>query len=138
MKKINESELEENQRERRSIKSGISGSFTRRTNEDKISGDGEVPNPESSAGHEPVCAQKTAFEYTGRCVLRVKVFRKRLCDPDGNLPKWHIDAIRNSKFIRDDSAKEVDYYFEGQEKVETAEEERVEITLEYSDAKWSL
>lgn len=100
----------------------------------KTSSAGEVSDAQRSTRLEPVLAPKASFRYTGRCTIRVKVYRKRLADPDGNVPKWHVDALRMSLLIKDDSAKEVDYYFEGQEKVERDEDERVEIVLEYTNA----
>jgi hypothetical protein len=137
MARFNESELDSILNRRGyGIHGGIKGGFKRRSNADKISGEGEVPDAEPSIGHEPLRSQEAAFKYSGRCIVRVKVFRKRLADPDGNCPKWHIDAIRMSRLIRDDSAKEVDYYFDGQEKVQTEAEERIEITLQYTEAWW--
>lgn len=115
-----------------SISGGVAAKGTAITS--KTSSSGEVSDAQCRTRLEPVLAPKASFRYTGRCTIRVKVYRKRLADPDGNVPKWHVDALRMSLLIKDDSAKEVDYYFEGQEKVERDEDERVEIVLEYTNA----
>lgn len=64
-----------------------------------------------------------------RVRVRVVSYRKRLIDPDNLCPKFHIDACRYAGFIKDDSAKEIELSVI-QEKVNSRELERTEITIE--------
>jgi hypothetical protein len=121
-----------------SLGGGISSKLGKGSIKTSLDNSGSLPDAEPSPGCEPLGEKEYAFKYTGRCTVRVKVFRKRLCDPDNNMPKWHIDAIRRSRILHGDSAKEMDYAFDGQEKVEKDSDERIEVTIEYKDAWWDF
>lgn len=99
----------------------------------QISSKGKMPDVEPSAGHEPVCEKKSSLEYTGRCFVRIKVFRRRLTDPLGDCTKYHIDSLRYAGLLKDDSDAEIELVEEPHEKVDSLEEERVEITLTYEN-----
>lgn len=86
---------------------------------------------ERGIGRQPVRAERDAINYSGQCTLRIKVFRRRLCDPDNHFIKFHIDFLRYIGALQEDNAREVRIIFEGQEKVEKPEEERLEIVVEY-------
>lgn len=101
------------------------------TSEIKDCDSGEVSELERRAGHASVRPPGTAFPYSGRCVIRCKVFRRRLTDPLGDCTKYHIDALRYCGLLADDSDAAVRLEDEGHEKVESNQEERVEITLTY-------
>jgi hypothetical protein len=100
----------------------------------------EIDNPwagcdvESDSGYESLRAQAVSLNYTGKCVVRIKFYRRRLADYSrANCEKYLIDSLTYAGLIRDDSEKEIRLIDEGQEKVSTNEEERVEITLEYEE-----
>ncbi len=97
----------------------------------QIDGKGAVPDVERSSGPKPLGTQRVALKAAGMCTVRIKVFRRRLADPDGNCCKYTLDAIARSGALVDDSARYIRIIYEGQEKVETNEEERVEFVLEY-------
>lgn len=87
---------------------------------------------EPSGGYESLRAQAVALNYTGKCTVRIKFYRKRLADYSrANCEKYLIDSLTYAGLIRDDSEDEILLIDEGQEKVATDKEERVEISLEY-------
>lgn len=100
----------------------------------KISSSGPSGNVEPSCGHEPLRAQAVALNYSGIVTVRIKFFRKRLADYSrANCEKYIIDSLTYAGLIRDDSSKEIRLIDEGQEKVGTDAEERVELILEYDE-----
>jgi hypothetical protein len=95
---------------------------------------GKVCDVEPDSGYESLRAQAMAVNYAGKCVVRIKFYRRRLADYSrANCEKYIIDSLTYAGLIRDDSEKEIWLVDEGQEKVETDAEERVEVTLEYSE-----
>lgn len=100
----------------------------------EISGAGEVRDVEPSRGYESLREEAVALNYSGICVVRIKFYRRRLADYSrANCEKYLIDSLTYAGLIRDDSEKEIRLIDEGQVKVETVQEERVEITLEYPE-----
>ncbi len=99
----------------------------------KVRDAGEGSDVERSDGCPSVQPEKNTINYSGQCTLRIKVFRRRLCDPDGNCTKYHIDFLRYIGALKDDNAKEIRIIFDGQEKVATEAEERCEISVEYPE-----
>lgn len=89
-------------------------------------------NAAPKPGVIPTMARGAKDEASGsiRVGVRITSVRKRLCDPDALLPKWHIDGLRFLGFIADDSAKHITLEV-GQRKTERGEEEHTEITLTY-------
>ena len=71
------------------------------------------------------------INYSGKCEVRIKVYRRRLADPDGNCRKYHIDCLTKSGLVADDSEAEIQLTEEPQQKVENGGEEQVEIRLFY-------
>jgi hypothetical protein len=93
--------------------------------------DGDV---EPNSGDEPLRSKSLSLNYTGKVLVRIKFYRRRLADYSRAISeKAWIDAIVASGALRDDTEKEIRLQDDGQEKVETNEEERMEITLEYED-----
>jgi hypothetical protein len=84
--------------------------------------------PERVVQNEPVAAPKGKAENTGRVLLRVTSFRRRLIDPDNLCPKYFIDALRYAQVIGDDSAAHVTLQV-SQVKVKTKAEECTIIEL---------
>lgn len=115
------------------IKSGVRSQFEKNTFGSPPNSKREVPDLERGTGHESLGKERFALKYSGRCTVRFKVFRRRLCDPDGNCTKYLLDALRYAGALEDDSERHIRLIYEGQEKVETNEEERVEVVLEYEE-----
>ena len=114
------------------IQSQLGGSeLPKRAIQTQISDTGEVSDVELRVRPQPLPAQGLAVEYSGRCNISVKVFRKRLSDPLGDAHKWHIDSLRYCGLVRDDTDAEIRLTEEPHEKVATDAEERVEVTMEY-------
>lgn len=88
-------------------------------------------NLELNSGPESIRKERDTINYSGQCVVRVKAFRRRLCDPDGNCFKYHIDFLRYIGAIKDDNDAAIRLIFEPQEKVADVAQERCEITVEY-------
>jgi hypothetical protein len=87
------------------------------------------PEPQQAVRDEPLAADARKESHPGRVSVRVVSYRRRLIDPDNLCPKFHIDACRYAGFIKDDSAKEIEYSIR-QEQVPTKDLERTEITIE--------
>jgi hypothetical protein len=75
-------------------------------------------------------AHGSKTEETGpkRVHLRITSVRKRICDPDNLVPKWHIDCLRYCGIIRDDTAQEISLEV-AQRKAQKGEEEHTLIEL---------
>lgn len=100
----------------------------------EISSSGKSCDVEPSGGYESLRSEAVALNYTGICVVRIRFFRKRLADYSrANCEKYLIDSLTYAGIIRDDSEKEIRLIDEGQVKVDTDAEERVEITLEFPE-----
>lgn len=69
--------------------------------------------------------------YSGRCTVRLKVFRQRLTDTGNDCWKYHLDACRYLGWLADDDDATIRLEEEPHEKVKSKDEERVEITLEF-------
>ena len=85
----------------------------------------ESSKPERSICHESLAEKKAKRDSPTRFHIRVKSFRKRLCDPDNLTVKWGIDSLRYAGIIPDDTAKDISLEI-SQEK---SEDERTEITI---------
>jgi hypothetical protein len=95
---------------------------------------GKVRDVEQRSGYESLRAQAVALNYSGKCEIRIKFFRKRLADYSrANCEKYIIDSLVYAGLIRDDSEKEIWLIDEGQEKVKTDAEERVVVTINYPE-----
>lgn len=104
----------------------------------EASGSGEVCDLESGGGYESLREEAVAINYAGKCVVRIKFFRKRLADYSrANCEKYLIDSLTYAGLIRDDSEKEIWLIDEGQEKVDSEDKERVEIVIEYQAVDFS-
>ncbi len=115
------------------IKSSIKSSIGKGTIASEIRDSGEAADLEQHTRCQSVRAEKDTINYKGQCCIRVKVFRKRLADPDGNCYKYAIDFLRYCGALADDNEREVRIIFEGQTKVGTDQEEKTEITIEYQE-----
>jgi hypothetical protein len=99
---------------------------------------GEGGNLESGGGYESLREEAVQVGYSGKCVVRIKFYRKRLADYSrANCEKYIIDSLTYAGLIRDDSEKEIRLEDEGQVKVDTEAEERVELTLEYPEVDYN-
>lgn len=114
------------------IGGGIKSSFN-----SKAESNGPTPNVEQHSGPQPLGPQRATLRYSGQVLIRIQFFRRRLADPDGNSPKYYLDALRYAGALEDDTERHVRIITEPQQKVATNEEERVEITLEYEDVDFS-
>lgn len=84
----------------------------------------------SSIGNEPL-GKKQVQEVDSRPVLiSVVSHRKRLCDTDNLMPKWHIDCLRYSCLIQGDEPEKATIKT-SQIKCKKGEEEYTEITIDY-------
>jgi len=117
-----------------SIPKGVKHAFGKGSNGGKAGGEGEDSHMEPTSGHESLLAEAVSLNYTGRCIVRIKFYRRRLADYSRAISeKAQIDALVYGGALRDDSEKEIQLIDEGQFKVETNEEERTEIAIEYPE-----
>ena len=92
---------------------------------------------ESNPRYEPLCAEAVQIGYSGLAIVRLKFYRRRLADYSRAIcEKYLIDGLTYAGLIRDDSETEIRLIDEGQEKVESNEEERTEITIEYQQVDY--
>jgi len=83
---------------------------------------------EPAVVNEPLGTNQGEASHSGRLVVRVESFRRRLLDEDNLAIKWAVDALRYAGIIPDDSPDKVSIKA-CQQKVKTKEEERTEITI---------
>lgn len=116
------------------IQSGIQSSLGKGSLGAKARSERENEDLESTFGDESLRAKAVSLNYSGKCKVRLKFYRRRLADYSRAISeKAMVDALVYAGLIRDDSEKEIWLEDEGQEKVESNEEERTEIVLEYSE-----
>jgi hypothetical protein len=100
----------------------------------KAGDSGKGSHLESGGGYESLRAEAVQVGYSGKCIVRIKFYRRRLADYSrANCEKYLIDSLTYAGLIRDDSETEIRLEDEGQFKVESNAEERVEIILEYPE-----
>jgi len=87
-----------------------------------------VAQPKRPAGNEPLEADQAQEGDSPRILLRYVSVRKRLCDEDNLVSKFHTDLLRYAKLIPEDSPG-VCKIETAQRKVRKGEEEHVQITL---------
>ena len=89
---------------------------------------------EQPVSHESLLSQWLQIGTTKKVCVRLRFYRRRLADYSRAISeKADIDCCTQSGLIEDDSEDEILLIDEGQFKVGSKEEERVEITLEYED-----
>ncbi len=95
-------------------------------------GPGKVDDLESTARAASLRSEAVSLNYSGKCRVSLKFYRRRLADYSRAISeKAILDAIVSSGAIRDDSEAEIQLIDLGQVKVATEAEERTEVTLEY-------
>ena len=87
------------------------------------SSDGESEPPVRDGALAKTTGEK---KNTGRVLVRITVFRKRLTDPDNNNCKWIIDCCRYAKLLHDDREQDVTLEIR-QEKTRGEEETLIEL-----------
>lgn len=84
-----------------------------------------VERDTGDAALDPAQAQAI---HTGRVLVRVTSFRKRLLDEDNLCEKYHLDCLRYAGIIQDDSAAKAKIEV-SQVKIGSKEKERIEIIV---------
>lgn len=87
------------------------------------------PKPESIAGNESVAKKEGKSINSGRVLVRIVSYRRRLLDPDNLCPKYFIDCLRYAEIIKNDREEDIELSVT-QRKVNTRQEERTEIFVE--------
>ena len=89
----------------------------------------QSPQPKPAVFHAPVEPVQGKAFYSGRVLVRITSYRRRLLDPDNLTPKWFLDSCRYSRIISDDRPEDISLQL-GQEKVKNKAEERTEILIQ--------
>lgn len=97
--------------------------------EDRASGTPPSPEPQLSHVHEQLGQVPGTAGNGIRYGVSIKSFRTILLDPDNLCGKYFVDCLRYAGILPDDTAALVDYRI-CQEKVQTKDQERTEITIE--------
>lgn len=113
------------------IAGGIGSALKKTKFLDKAGGEGEMSLLERGPRSKSVRPPNLTIPHSGRVFVRVKVFRQRLTDTGNDCWKYHLDACRYLGLLADDNDATIHLAEEPHEKVQTKDEERVEITLEY-------
>ncbi len=113
------------------ITSGIKSAFKREETLHKARGERAVSELESGPRPKSISPKELTIPNSGRCAVSIKVYRRRLTDTGNDAWKYHLDACRYLGLLEDDNDAKIILTEEPHEKVETNEEERVEITLTY-------
>jgi len=115
-----------------SFRKPIQTSLGKATVRSGISGAGATSDMERVSGHESLPTERVALNYTGRVRVGIKFYRRRLADYSrANCEKFVIDAARYAGLLLDDSEAHMDLCDEGQVKVESEQQERIELTFTY-------
>lgn len=116
------------------ISTSISKSLREGAISSKIGSSRKIDNLEPDSSNEQVGSKRIQIKCSQKVLVRIKFYRRRLADYSRAISeKALIDCLQTSGLISGDSEKEIRLIDEGQEKVESVNEERTEITLEYPE-----
>ena len=76
--------------------------------------------------NEPLAEAERKTFYTGKVLVRITSYRRRLLDRDNLCGKYFLDAARYSRIICDDTPEDIEYQI-SQFKVKKAEDEETQI-----------
>jgi len=93
----------------------------------KAGGEGSLSDVERGAGLKSIRPEELTVPYSGQCIVRIQVFRRRLTDPGSDCTKYHLDALRYLGLLEDDNDAAIRLEEAPHVKVESNEEERVEL-----------
>jgi hypothetical protein len=97
----------------------------------------EIENLESAPGYAQVLSERKQIGCEKIVTVRLKFYRFRKADYSRAISeKSLVDGLVYAGLIRDDSEDEILLIDEGQVKVDSREEERTEITLEYPEVDY--
>lgn len=86
--------------------------------------------PKQRIGNAPHADSEVKASNPRKRLVRITCFRARqLQDPDNGIYKWHIDALRRSGLLDDDTAQAIRLEIQPEVKVATVAEERTEIII---------
>lgn len=88
------------------------------------------PKLECNLGNESLeknCSKKTNSD---RIKIIYSIFRRRLIDPENCCTKFHTDALRYEKIIKDDREQDVEIEVR-QFKINSKAQERIDICIQY-------
>jgi len=113
---------------------GIESQIGGRKISSKIGDSGAKHNLEPAAGDESVLPARLQIKSAGKVRVRVRFYRRRLADYSRAISeKAVIDCLQYAGLITGDSEKEIWLEDEGQFQVDSKEDERTEIVLEYPE-----
>lgn len=116
------------------LKSELKSEIGKRSVSSEISNSGSVHNVESDSKDELEGSKRIQIKCSGKVVVRIKFYRHRLADYSRAISeKAYIDSLQFAGILRGDSEEEIRLVDEGQEKVDSKEEERTEIIVEYPE-----
>lgn len=84
--------------------------------------------PQQAVRNEPVATKEGKAKDSTRYAVRIRSFRRRLCDPDNLCPKYFIDGLRYSGSIPGDRPQDIELHV-SQEEVKSKDQERTEIEI---------
>ena len=131
------------------IPDGCQPAFSKRGNPDTASeigawkdgtqdyGSGEAKNLERITGYESLLRQRAQIGCKGKVTFKLRFYRYRLADYSRAISeKALVDGLVSSGFVRDDCEDALLLIDEGQTKVDSRDQERTEITIEYPEVDY--
>ncbi len=117
---------------------GLTTSIVSRSHDPKDRSPRPIDDVEPDSGDEQVGSEILQIRCAGKVVVRIKFYRRRLADYSRAVSeKALIDALAYAGALSGDTEKEIRLIDEGQEKVDSKDQERTEITLEYPEVDFS-
>jgi|ERR1044072_1644862 hypothetical protein len=87
------------------------------------------PKPEQALRHESLATEKGKSSHSGRLLVRITSFRRRLCDPDNLIGKYFVDCLRYCGILSGDTEAQIDFRI-SQQKVKSRKAEKTLIEVE--------
>lgn len=116
---------------------GIASAFGKRSVGFTPDNSRSINDLESNSRVELEGAKKLQIKCAGKIVVRIKFYRHRLADYSRAISeKSLVDSLCYCGALRGDTEKDILLIDEGQHKVQTKEEERTEVTIEYPEVDY--
>lgn len=117
-----------------SLKSSFGSELGKGSFGSQVSRKGPSSHVESVAILESLRAEKLSLNYSGKPRVIIRFYRRRLADSSRSCSeKAYVDGLQYAGLIIGDSSEEIRLIDGGQHKVETKEEERFEVDIEYDE-----
>lgn len=117
---------------------GIASAFGKRAIGRSFDDSGSEHNLESNLGDELEGPKKLQIRCAGKVTVRIKFYRHKLADYSRAISeKALVDSLCYCGSLGGDTEKDIRLIDEGQEKVDSKDQERTEVTIEYPEVDFA-